>query len=199
MSKNDSKVHINDAKRQRIVRRELDLSQSTLAKVLGCDPKTIWNRENAKTEISQADRRRLGELSGVDVAPLNAADDPRSIVLHFREIREVQSVSKLLAQHKTKPTLQSFVLRLRAWNIFRDKNYLSPLHSRYDSTVSFVYLLATTILVVEQFQRSNNGGWEQYQFGHDILFVLSAAILAILIVPAIMTISWKVDDNLMSS
>lgn len=183
MPKDDSENRLNDGERLLRLRREMRRSQMSWAGELGCDVRTIRNREKGKTEISQADRRKLGELSGVDVIPLNKEEHPKLIVERYRE-------------YNIKQTLVGRFWRFRSRNILRNQLDLTPLRRAYENIVSFAYLLATTTFAMEQFQRAI-GGWEQHQAYHDALFVGSAAMVVMLILPSIQTIAWGYVDRRM--
>lgn len=196
MVKNDSKPHEKDGKRLKRVRRLMGITQSQLATLLGCSIRTVRNHEKSVTETPQSHRRIIGKLTNVDIAPLDAEEDPKLIDAQYYFSGKAGGISKVLAQNKVDPTLEASIWRLRSWNIFRNEQILSTWHRRYDNAVSFGYFLVTTIFTMEQFQRIMNGGWSRHHFLHDLLYVASFSLLVVLTIPAIMTISWKVSDEL---
>lgn len=195
MPKIDSKVHPNDGKRLYILREHLDISQKALGIVLGCSERTIRNREKGLTEISQKDRRKLWAMTGVDVAPPDAANDPYEIVKRCRVAAGAENIPPELAELRSKFSIRTSIYKFRAKQIYRSRFLLSPLRRHYESFIDCGYYSSTIMLVIEQTKRSMFGGWEQHHALHDMVLFASAVLTVVFFVGTFSTIPWGVRQD----
>lgn len=189
----DSKTHQKDGERFYRVRTAMDFTQEKMANQLGCSVRTVRHYEHADSEVPLHLRRRIGEMSGLDVNPLDPEEDPYLITAQYRETQRAKEPPPAMEQSPGQNTLLAGIKRFRASSLQRQKDQQTPIRRAFESTVITAHLTASLILTIELFQRSN-GGWPAHQGYHDLLLLGSVSTAICLLLPTLMTIPWGIKS-----
>lgn len=186
MTTNDSKAHLNDGKRLWIIRRKNGKSQEEMALEFEISVGTVANYEKARTEMPPSFWRAVRTKYHANPVPEDPETNPKLV------LEEIPTLPFVVVGQSPR-TFAMKVRLLRKKSIYLRGNMYSPFRRKLSDTMNFLYSTATCIFACEYLRFNFAFGGDDPSLYHNILFIGSFTVIAVLSIPVLLSIPWGTE------